>query len=77
MGESKDCVWEVLSKFTPQLNFLQQKDETLSSATSLDPEVISNMFWKKVAENLLELAAKMSSNKEVMKSFKKLHVHYL
>lgn len=36
VGESKEHVWEVMAKFIPQLNHLQQTDETTTSATPVD-----------------------------------------
>lgn len=65
VGETKEHVWDVISKFTPQLDHLQQKDETISSATPLDPEAVSDLFWKKVADNLLDLTSKVESRQEV------------
>ena len=65
VGETKGYVWEVITKFTPQLDQLQQKDETITSATPLYPDVISDQYWSKVANNLIDLANKFSSRQQV------------
>ena len=44
VGETKEYVEEVIAKFTPQLDQLQQKDETITSAPPLDPDVISDQY---------------------------------
>ena len=65
VGETKEHVWDIITKFTPQLDKLQQKDETLTSSTPLDPEVISDQYWRKVANNLIDLAEKFESRQQV------------
>ena len=65
VGESKEHVWEVMAKFTPQLNQLQQKDETITSATPLDPDAVCELYWRIVGSNLIDLATKFSSRQQV------------
>lgn len=65
VGEAKDLVWDIVSKFAPQLDQLQQKDETITSAIPLDPDVILDEYWKKVANNLIDLAKKFNSRDQV------------
>ena len=56
VGQTHEHVWEVVSRFTHHLDKLQQKDETITSAASPDPEVTSEQYWRKVANNLINLA---------------------
>ena len=65
VGESKEHAWEVMAKFTPQLNQLQQKDETITSATPLDPDAVCEQYWRIVGSNLIDLATKFSSRQQV------------
>ena len=54
VGKTKEHVWAVIAKFTPQLDELQQKDETINDTTPSDPGVTSNQYWRRVANNLNE-----------------------
>ena len=65
VGQTKEHVWDVISKFTPHLDKLQQKDETITSAAPPDPEVTSEHYWRKVANNLIDLAQKFDSKQQV------------
>ena len=65
MGQTHEHVWDVISKFTPHLDKLQQKDETITSAAPPDPEVTSENYWRKVANNLIDLAQKFHSKQQV------------
>lgn len=65
VGETKEYVWNAISRFTPQLNQLQQRDDTIASASPLDPDDISNQYWRKVANNLLDLSKKFGNRQQV------------
>ena len=65
MGVTHEYVWDVISRFTPHLDKLQQKDETITSAAPPDPEVTSEHYWRKVANNLIDLAQKFDSKQQV------------
>ena len=65
VGETKEHVWDIISKFAPQLDQLQQKDETIASATPLDPDTISDQYWRRVADNLIDLSKKFNSKQQV------------
>ena len=54
-------VWDTISTFTPQLNQLQQKCETLSSYVPLDPDQVHSAYWTRVGEKLLAIAKKLKS----------------
>ena len=75
VGETKDLVWDIISKFAPQLDQLQQKAETTTSATPLDPDVISDEYWKKVANNLIDLAKKFNSRQQVRQTIIKIDIN--
>ena len=68
VGEIKEHVWDIISKFAPQLDQLQQKDETIGNTTPLDPDTISNQYWRRVADNLIDLSKKFDSRQQVRQS---------
>ena len=68
VGETKEHVWDIISKFAPQLDQLQQKDETIGNTTPLDPDTISNQYWRRVADNLIDLSKKFDSRQQVRQS---------
>lgn len=72
VGETKEHVWDIISKFALQLDQLQQKDETIASATPLDPDTISNQYWRRVADNLIDLSKKFDSRQQVRQSVSNL-----
>jgi len=58
-------VWDTIRKFTPQLNELQQKCETLSDAVPPDPNQLSMAYWTRVGENFIALAKELKSHQQV------------
>jgi len=65
VGTSKEKVWEAIARFTPQLDQLQHKGETITNEVPLDPETVAAQYWLKVASNLIELAKKFESYHQV------------
>jgi hypothetical protein len=63
--KKKEDVWNAMIKFAPQLNKLQQKDETICCETPLDQETIDALYWKKVGGNLVDLIGKIDSATQV------------
>jgi len=47
-------MWEAIARFTPHLDQVQHKGETISSETPLDPQTVSAQYWTKVATNLAQ-----------------------
>ena len=65
MGKPKETVWDAIARFTPQLDQLQHKGETITSEAPLDPEIVSAQYWNKVSTNLIDLAQKFESSHQV------------
>ena len=65
VGQTSEHVWDITSRFTPHLDKLQQKNETITSAAPPDPEVTSEQYWRKVAKNLIDLAQRFDSKQQV------------
>ena len=70
VGKSKESVWEVVSKFAPQLDRLQLKEDTICSEGPPDPDVACQEYWRKVGENLIDLTKKFKSVNQVRLSSK-------
>jgi len=49
-------MWEAIARFTPHLDQVQHKGETISSETPLRPPhwTVSAQYWTKVATNLAQ-----------------------
>ena len=65
VGKPKETVWDAIARFTPQLDQLQHKGETITCEAPLDPDVVSAQYWNKVATNLIDLAQKFESSHQV------------
>ena len=62
---SEDHVWEVITKFAPQLDLLQHKGEAIGNEAPQDPKVISQQYWEKIGDNLIDLVKKLDSSQQV------------
>ena len=63
--KEKQDVWNAMARFAPQLNKLQQKEDTISIQVPLDKEIVYAQFWRKVGENLTDLIKKFDSRNQV------------
>lgn len=65
VGKPKESLWEAIDWFTPQLDQLQHKGETVTTEIQPDPEAVSTQLWAKVDSNLIDLANKFGSSYQV------------
>ena len=65
VGKPKEFVWEVARKFAPQLDKLQHKGDFMGSEGPTDPDLACSEYWRKVGENLIDLAQKFESRNQV------------
>ena len=65
VGVSDERVWDVITKFSPQLDLLQHKGEAIGSEGPQDPKDASQQYWEKIGDNILDLAKKLDSTQQV------------
>ena len=58
-------MWAAIKKLAPQLDQLQHKNDTIVLDEMDDPEMVCNKFWRKVGNNLIELAKCLESHHQV------------
>lgn len=65
VSKDKQEVWNAIARFAPQLNKLQEKEQTISIEASLEPDIVNAQYWKKVGDNLADLIKKLDSRNQV------------
>ena len=59
----KETVWQIVTKFSGQLDKLQQKGEAIGEMP--DDLEVCERYWKNVAENLIALSKKLETRHQV------------
>ena len=65
VGKSKEAAWDIMHRFAAQLDQLQHKSETLTSEAPADPVTVCNDYWRRVANNIMDLVNKLPSRHQV------------